>query len=145
MAPHTVDMLLRADDILQRYGQKHTVAIIASTLTDKVAAAIRDRGMVAQLHCWDHDDLSIDADAVAELPMAVARIEDMTDQRPTVLYPPWNRTSPMLEDAAAELGMTVSAKKISLTQYIKGVRGLPVNFHFWHEPDVNLLPKALAL
>lgn len=143
-APHTLAQLLAVDDIIRRAGQVHTVAIIAETLTAEVAAAIRDRGMDAQLHCWRHDDLSVDAAAVGQLPDAVAKIADMVGTRPTVLYPPWNRTSEMLEVAAGWLGLTVSAEKISLGQYLRGARGLPVNFHFWHAPDVALLERALA-
>jgi peptidoglycan/xylan/chitin deacetylase (PgdA/CDA1 family) len=144
MSPHTIGQLLRVDDMLQAAGKRHTVAIIAETLTPELGAIIRERDMDAQLHCWTHDDLSVDQGAVAQLPMAIAKIEDLVGTRPTVLYPPWNRTSSMLDAAAAKLGLEVSTEKLSLGQYLRGARGLPINFHFWHEPDVELLKRALA-
>lgn len=148
MPRHSLDRLLAADDIFQRHGVLHTVAIIAETLTPAVAAAIRERGMSAQLHCWSHDDLSISDAALAQLPQAVARIEDMVGIRPTVLYPPWNRCSAKLLDAAKALGLTVSWRKISLEQYIRcegDVREDTVNFHYWHQPDVDQLDLALSI
>ncbi len=145
---HGLEELLRVDDLFQRAGVTHTVAVIASTLTPALASAIRERRMVAQVHCWKHDDLSVDAAAVAELPQAVEKIENMVGMRPTTLYPPWNRTSPSLEAAAVALSLTVSAVKVSLDQYIR-FRGQvgedTINFHYWHEPDRALLPRALRV
>lgn len=148
MPRQSLARLLAADDIFQRYGCLHTIAIIASTLTPAVAAAIRERGMSAQLHCWAHDDLSTDAAAVAQLPQAVARIEDMVGTRPTVLYPTWNKVSPMLLAKADELGLKVSWRKISLEQYIRcdgDVAENVVNWHYWHQPDVDQLEVALRI
>lgn len=144
--PTDLDALLYADDILQRHGALHTIAVIASRLTREVGRIIRERGMSAQLHCWDHDDLSVNVDAVAQLPAAVARMEDMIGTRPTVLYPPWNRSSEMLQTAAARLRLKVSTRKASLEQFIR-FRGSigedTINFHHWHAPDVELLDVAL--
>lgn len=143
---HGLDELLLVDDLLQERGVRHTVAIIADRLTPAVAAVIRERQMVAQLHCWHHDDLSVDVGAIAELPQAVQKIEELCGQRPTVLYPPWNRTSPWLEQAASELNLRVSAQKISLEQFIRfrgHVSEQTINFHYWHEPDRLALGEAL--
>jgi len=143
-----LDDLLAVDDLFQRAGRPHTIAIIASTLTPAVAAAILERRMVPQLHCWEHDDLSVDAAARAQLPQAIQKIEELLGRRPTVLYPPWNRTSPELVAAAADLGLTVEAEKISLEQFIrvKGqVRERTINFHYWHEPDRVALARALRI
>lgn len=145
---HGLDELLQVDDRLQAAKLTHTLAVIADTLTPEVAAVIRARGMSAQLHCWHHDDLSVDERAVAQLGDAVAKIADLVGVRPTVLYPPWNRTSPMLERAAAALDLTVSHEKISLEQYIRFNGRLPprvINFHYWHEPDRLALAQALAI
>lgn len=145
---HRIDELLAIDDVFQRYGCLHTIAIIAETLTPELGAIIRERGMSAQLHCWAHDDLSIDRAAVAQLPQAIARIEDLVGTRPTVLYPTWNKVSPMLLDAAAALGLTVSWKKISLEQYIRcdgDVAESTVNFHYWDAGDAALIGQALEI
>lgn len=140
--------LLDVDDLLQRHGQIHTVAIIASTLTPELAAIIRARGMSAQLHCWKHDDLSVNPAARAQLAAGVAKIADLIGVRPTILYPTWNRTSAALMRAAAELGLIVCHQKISLEQYIRfegDVDEPIVNFHYWHEPDRGALAEALAI
>lgn len=144
----TLPQLLGADELLRRYGQVHTIAIIASTLTPELAAIIRERGMSAQLHCWAHDDLSVDGIAIAQLPAAVAKIEALVGTRPTVIYPPWNRTSALLETAACKLGLAVSVAKISLEQYIRAdgdVAESVVNFHYWHASDMELLEPALKI
>jgi peptidoglycan/xylan/chitin deacetylase (PgdA/CDA1 family) len=138
--------LLITDDVLQRFGQTHTVAIIAADLTSKVAAAIRERSMVAQLHCWAHDDLTETPAARERLGDAVEKIADLTGQRPTVLYPPWNRTNEAVELAAAALGLRVCAEKLSLDQYIRfkgDVREDVVNFHHWSREDRKALRRAM--
>jgi peptidoglycan/xylan/chitin deacetylase (PgdA/CDA1 family) len=148
MPRHSLGRLLAADDIFQRYGVLHTVAIIAETLTPEIAAAIRERGMSAQLHCWSHDDLTAVPEALAQLPQAVAKIEDIVGVRPTTLFPPWNRVSAKLLDAAKALGLEVSWRKISLEQYIRcegDVSEDVVNWHYWHQPDVDQLEAALRI
>lgn len=143
---HGLAELLAVDDLLQGAGVLHTVAIIAATLTPTVAAALRERRVSCQLHCWQHDDLSVDAAALAQLPDAVAKIADLIGARPTVLYPPWNRTSPMLDEAAAALDLRVSYEKVSLEQFSRfqgDVDCDTINFHYWHEPDRLALVEAL--
>ena len=141
-----IDDLLHVDNLLRRAGCVHTVAILAETLTPALAAVIRDCGMVPQLHGWSHDDLSVDEHAIAQLPAAVEKLTAVCG-RPTVLFPPWNRTSPRLEAAAAALGLRVSAEKVSLEQVIRFQGKLPdtaiVNFHYWHAPDRRALAEAL--
>lgn len=139
--------LLWVDDLLRDHGCTHTVAIIAETLTPELGAVIRERGMVPQLHCWAHDDLSVESAAIAELPAALDRIETLCGSRPTVLYPPWNRTSTVLESVAKALGLTVSVDKLSLEQFnrFQGDVGPDdvINFHFWHQPDRDALAYAM--
>lgn len=142
-----LDVLQSVDDVFQRHSKPHTIAVIASgieTRTDLVKL-IRDRRMIVQLHCWEHDDLSVDAAARGELERAVDLLGSLF-ARPTVLYPPWNRSSSELEDAAARLGLAVSFRKVSLSQYVRvngSVSENVVNFHHWHVPDVLLLERAL--
>lgn len=148
MPRHSLDRLLAVDDVFQRYGIVHTIAIIASTLTPELGRVIRDRKMSAQLHCWAHDDLSVDDAAIAQLPQAVERIEALVGIRPKVLYPTWNRKSPKLLDAANALGLAVSWKKISLEQFIRcngDVAERTVNFHYWHQPDADQIDEALRI
>ena len=137
------------DDLFQRYGLPHTIAVIAKDLDTRpdLIEFIRERRMVVQLHCWDHDDLTVDATARSDLARAVDLIECHLT-RPTVLYPPWNRSTPAVEAIAAELGLTVSHRKVSLSQYIRAggdVEEDTVNFHFWYPPEFPQLEQALEI
>ena len=51
--------LLEVDDVFQRYGVPHTVAVIVEDIwrNQPVIDAILSRGMIPQLHGWTHDDL----------------------------------------------------------------------------------------
>lgn len=144
-----LDVLQAVDDLFVQYGTAHTIAVIASGIDTRpdLIDLIRERRMIVQLHCWEHDDLSVDASARGELRRAVDLLSSMFD-RPRVLYPPWNRTSPELETAAADVGLTVSFKKVSLSQYVRvdgGISEDVVNFHHWHVPDVLYLERALKI
>jgi peptidoglycan/xylan/chitin deacetylase (PgdA/CDA1 family) len=148
-ADSRLEDLLAVDDDLRAYGRRHTVAVLASLLTPAIATVLVERGMDVQLHAWSHEDLTVSASARADLPAAVRRIEELVGTRPTVLYPPWNRTSPALNKAASDLGLVVSAEKISLEYYLRRNGSVPgssvINFHYWHEPNRILLKQALAL
>ena len=66
--------LLLADDILQAAGLRHTVAVIAKDIEDhrELIDAIRERRMDVQVHCWTHDDLTIDRESLMNLSSAVS-------------------------------------------------------------------------
>jgi len=143
-----LEQLLRVDDLLKRYRQPHTIAILAATLTPALAKVIVERRMIPQLHAWNHDDLSADARARGELAQAITKIEELCGRRPMILYPPWNRSSPELEAVARELGLIVSYVKISLDQYVRvdgDVDCETVNFHYWADEDVAQLEPALRI
>lgn len=137
------------DDLFQRFGLPHTIAVIAKDLDTRpdLIAFIRERRMVVQLHCWDHNDLTVDATARDDLALAVEMLERHLT-RPTVLYPPWNRSTPEVEAAAADLGLIVSHRKLSLSQYIRADGDVDcdvVNFHFWYPPEFPQLEQALQI
>lgn len=137
--------LLRVDDRFQRHGVRHTVAVLAYTLTEELATAIIERGMDAQLHGWFHDDHTTDMAACARLGDAADLIEAMVGARPTVFYPPFNHTSAEMEAAALGHGLTVSARQVSLKDYLAGHYDPStdvVNFHYW-APECILLEEAL--
>lgn len=142
-------VLADVNDIFQRHGATHTIAVMAAGMDKRsdLVQLILARRMVVQLHCWTHEDLTI-AEFRAQLPAAVDMLADLFGVRPTILYPPWNRTDPGLMQAAAALGLTVSADKISLEQYIRAngdVKEDVVNFHHWHAPDVAQIDQALRI
>lgn len=142
--------LLLADDILQAAGVRHTVAVIAKDIEDhrELIDAIRDRRMDVQVHCWTHDDLTIDRESLMNLSSAVETIEDVFGQRPTVLYPPWNRADARVYEVAGELGLRVSNQKVSLAKYIHvdgDIREDVVNFHYWSAEERALLLEATRI
>lgn len=142
--------LARVDDLFQAARLRHTIAILAEGLDTRpdLVALIRARRMRPQLHAWRHEDLTQSAQARAELGQAVDLIEQLCGERPTILYPPWNRTNADVDAAAAALGLRVSAEKHSLGQFLRlngAVHLDTVNFHYWAEGDVERLPRALAI
>lgn len=143
------ETLAAVDDVFQRYGEPHTIAVIAAgfDLRPDLVELIRERRMLVQLHCWEHDDLTVDAVARGDLERGVEMLERLFG-RPTVLYPPWNRSNEKVEAAAERLGLAVSTRKVSLSQYIRAggdIEEGAVNFHHWHVPDAVLLERALAI
>lgn len=142
--------LCAVDDCFQREGMPHTIAVIAEHIETNrpLVQAILERGMHVQLHAWIHEDLRTHAAARAALPLAVERLTQVFGTRPTVLYPPWNQSNAAVEAAASALGLTVSTQKVSLDQFLrcKGeVSEEVINFHYWDEAELALLPDALRL
>ena len=142
--------LCEVDDLLRAAGQIHTVAVVVEPLSYDHALidCIKSRGMDVQVHAWTHEDLTSDAGAREDLLRAADTLERLFGRRPTVLYPPWNRSNPDVEAAAARAGLTVSAEKVSLEHFIRS-EGQPlcpvINFHFWSAEERRLLRSALAL
>ena len=135
--------LAKVDDLFQKYGLTHTVAVLASTLTPDVVRLLKERRMDVQLHAWKHDDLSVYAHARGELCQALDRIEELFGKRPTTLYPPWNRVSRPLLRTARTLGLKVSHEKVSLHSYIDYAHvhsDLVINFHYWADEIADLEP-----
>jgi len=99
--------LLAVDDLFQRYGVPHTIAVMASGLETRpdLIDMICERRMNVQLHCWTHDDLTVDAVARDDLERARDLLAELFGHPPAVLYPPWNRSNDLVVEAAARLGI----------------------------------------
>lgn len=150
-AETVLDDLLAVDDVFQVAPfARHTLAVVAAGVDRRpdLVDAIRARGMVPQLHAWTHEDLTASRQAREDLPRAVALLEDCFGARPTVLYPPWNRTDAAVEAAAAAIGLEVSTRKTSLSHFLRAqgdVRYDVVNFHYWHPEDASAVAPALQV
>lgn len=131
--------------LFEKYKVKHTVSLIAKEI-DKAKALvkfIKDNKIEVQVHAWNHQHYIDNIEQAKEdLPKAVEMIKKVFGKKPTIFYPPWNESSIELEEVAKENGLTVSNKKISLSQYLKGVQGEVVNFHYW-APECEQLEEAL--
>lgn len=144
-----IDVLAAVDDVFQKYNVAHTIAVVASGMDKRpdLVDMILERGMIVQLHCWEHDDLTL-PQFQADLPKAVDMMADLFGAPPTVLYPPWNKSDRGLTGIAASLGLTVSTDKISIEQYLRAggdVKEDTINFHHWHVPEAILLDEAVRL
>lgn len=131
--------------LFNKYGVNHTIAIVTKDI-EKDKSLIKyiksQKNINVQLHCHEHIDYSKDLQKLHEnIPKAV-EIATKLFSKPTILYPPWNASSVGVERIAWRNGLRVSTNKISLSQYLKGVKGDVVNFHYWSD-ECELLEEAL--
>src|SRR5665213_576524 len=119
--------------LFNTYGVQHTIAIIAKDfeLNKPLVKYIKSQKNISvQLHCWEHYDLTTDRERFSiDLPLAIKKVVDIFGKRPTILFPPWNRTSVGINGIASFNGLKVSSHKISLTNYLNGITGEVINLH----------------
>jgi peptidoglycan/xylan/chitin deacetylase (PgdA/CDA1 family) len=144
-----IEVLAAVDDLFQKYGFPHTIAVIVDGFERRadLIKLIRERKMIVQLHCWTHLDLRFEENWT-DIERGVNILSGLFGERPTVLYPPWNRESADLNIFARSLGLDVSTRKVSLEQYVRAegdVAEGTVNFHHWYVPDALLLEPALRI
>jgi peptidoglycan/xylan/chitin deacetylase (PgdA/CDA1 family) len=146
--------LVEAHSFFIKHGVTHTVAVEAFGMDTAQAKPIvkylkSAEGFDIQLHCLTHVNLAEDIDRTyKELTAALRIMTKVFSRKPTILYPPWNKSSPELEKAAATLGLEVSWEKISLEAYIRcngGVAEPVVNFHYWEPTERAMLDRALTI
>jgi peptidoglycan/xylan/chitin deacetylase (PgdA/CDA1 family) len=127
--------------LFNKYGVTHTIAIVTENI-EKDKSLIKyiksQKNIDVQLHCHEHIDYSKDLQKLHDhLPKAV-EIATKLFSKPTVLYPPWNASSIGVERISWRNGLKVVTNKISLSQYLKGVKGDVVNFHYWADECKDL-------
>lgn len=134
-----------AHALLVKYNVLHTVALICHDIEKNKAlvrymqAEVKRGTMSVQVHCWDHVDLTIDPSRLLyELPLCIQSISELFGQRPTTLFPPWNRSNEMVEEIAKANGLKVSNKKMSLSGYLKGQNEDVINWHSWADEIIDL-------
>lgn len=128
-----------------KYNVLHTVALICNGIESnkplvKYLKYEVDKGRIdIQVHCYDHFDFCINPAQLSEdLPKSVEIITTLFGKRPTILFPPWNKSNPIVERIAGQNGLRVSNQKISLSQYLRGVRGEVINYHSWSDECKDL-------
>jgi peptidoglycan/xylan/chitin deacetylase (PgdA/CDA1 family) len=137
--------------LFKKYIVLHTIAVICKDIqkNKELIDYINANNIDVQVHCWEHYDFTQNHDKLRkDLPKAIAVIEKHFKHRPTVLYPPWNKSDAIVEQIAAENGLTVSNQKISLSQFIRfegNTREDVINFHSWALPEIIILEDALKL
>lgn len=132
-------------ELFNKYKTIHTVSLICEGIESNkplLKYLKSQKNIDVQIHAWTHFDFTSDIKRLYdELPQAIKIIETHF-KKPHTLYPPWNQSNIFVEKAAMTFGLKVSNKKISLSQYLKGVRGEVINFHYWSE-ECNDLEAAL--
>lgn len=129
-----------------KYKVLHTVSLICKDIEQNkpiVKYLQKEKFIDVQIHAWDHYDFTKNIAQLREdLPKCIEVITRLFGKAPTVLYPPWNKSGADVEVAARFNKLRVSNQKISLEQYLKGVRAETINFHHW-APECELLEPAL--
>ena len=132
-----------------KYNVLHTVSLICAGIEKnmpllKYLQQQKKAGTLdIQVHAWDHFDFTTNLpQVVIDLPKCVNAIKNFFAGTPDTLYPPWNKSSPDVEYIAWQNNLRVSNKKISLSQYLRDVKGEVINWHYWAD-EVNQLEAAL--
>ena len=142
----------KVHDIFNKYKVKHTIAIIAKDFEKNVELIDYIKlqtNIDVQLHCYEHISFPHNLDILKnELKLGIKKIEDVFSKKPTVVYPPWNRTNDKVQRIAELLDLKVSTIKVGLSFYLKAIGNVDenvINFHFWSTGDIIFLEQALRL
>lgn len=102
-----------------------------------------------QLHNWSHDrywamsHVDLYAYIYANLQMTK---QTFVHSNPTILYPPWNEKSDIMENVCKELGLTIRTSQKTIRELLKdwnlGDETL-FYYHWWTKDDVDIIPQIL--
>lgn len=127
--------------LFNKYKVTHTIALICKDIEDNkqlVKYLKQQKNIDIQVHAWEHYDFTLEPVRLSEdLPKCVELITRLF-KKPTILYPPWNKSDLRVAHIARQLGLEVSNKKISLSQYLEGKPGEVINFHSWDKECKDL-------
>jgi len=141
---HTTDLnkFKAVHELFKKYNVLHTVALICKDIqkAPELIKYINDNNIDVQVHAWEHEDFTVmnEYKMQDQFKKSIACIKKYFKKKPTMFYPPWNKSDIIVEGIAAEFGLTVSNKKISLSQYLRGATGEVINFHSWSDECVDL-------
>jgi len=130
-------------------GRIHILSIIASEIDnypemkDYILANKKDFRF--GIHGWEHSDYSkmTKEQIKKELTMARDKIEDTFEVEVKWFFPPWNRVSESTRKACNEIGLRINENYIIPKQFIKGVKGDVIDFHYWHDEEMSILKQCL--
>lgn len=125
-----------------KYNVLHTVSLICKDIEKNpqlVKYIQQENNFSVQVHAWEHYDFTKHTEQLkTDLPRCIEVITRLFKHKPEYLYPPWNLTSPHVHRVAWQNGLILSADKISLSQYLRGVKGDTINFHSWSDECSDL-------
>ena len=132
-----------------KYNVLHTISLICENIEQNkplvkyLQQQVKLKNCDIQVHAWEHYDFTTNLEKLNEdLPKCVEIITRLFGKKPDTLFPPWNRSSKDVEYIAWRNDLKVSNQKISLSQYLRGVKGDVVNMHYW-SPECEQLEEAL--
>lgn len=141
-------------EIFKGFGLVHTIAVIAKDIekNKELVDYINDhkKSIDVQLHCWEHyDHKELSEEKLREFfRKGIDSIHNSFGLTPKIFYPPWNSVSGLAIQVAESFNLQTRPQKCSLKNYIDNngqVSFDVVNFHYWYEPEVNDLYKALKI
>lgn len=140
----------QAHELFIKYNVLHTVALICNEieknkpLVKYIKQQVKNKSMDVQVHCWNHfefpkDPVQVDKD----LPKCIEVIKRLSGKMPDTLYLPWNKSDSVIDAIAWKHHLKSSYTKISLEQYLRGVKGTVINWHFWADEVKDLEPALI--
>lgn len=129
-------------ELFKKYNVLHTVAMICKDIgkNKELVKYINANNIDVQVHALEHTDFTLltDEQINTQFNFCVGLIQKYFKRKPTVFYPPWNRSNNLVAHVAYKHGLTVSNTKISLSQYLSGKHGEVINFHSWSDECKDL-------
>lgn len=138
--------------LFKKYTVLHTIALICRDIekNPELINFINANNIDVQIHCWEHKDFTqlLLVEVEDQFRKSIQTIQKYFKHRPTVFFPPWNKSNDAVECVAKEHGLTVSNQKVSLSQYIRtegDVKESVINFHSWSLDEIKILEEALVI
>ena len=137
--------------LFKKYTILHTVALICKDIekNPELIEYINANNIDVQIHCWEHYDFTENTKRLGgDLDLCKQAIYKNFKHAPTTLYPPWNKSNEQVEAIAHNKILTVSNKKVSLSQYIRmdgDVSESVINFHSWSLDEIKVLEDAMII
>lgn len=143
---YDLDQFMRVHEMLA--GRTHTIGIIASEIANhgELAEYIESqRNIEVALHGWTHvkHDTWKRDDCIASIQRGISAIGYHFGRKPTWFFPPWNATSPQLEDAVHLVGMKLDSSGLTPQRWLAGGRGPVLSFHYYNQAEVDALRECV--
>lgn len=130
-------------------GKIHILSIIAGEIDNhpemKEYIIANKKDFKFGIHGWLHNDYSKmpKEEIKKELSMAKDKIEKEFGVEVKWFFPPWNRVSETTRKACNEIGLKINENYIIPKQYLQGLRGDVINFHYWSKQEMDYLKLCL--
>ena len=135
-------------NLFLKYKVLHTVSLICEVIEENkplikyLQQQIKNGSIVVEIHCWKHYDFTENpTQLITDLPKCIEAVTRLFN-KPTTLFPPWNKTNRHVDHIAFLNKLEISTQKMSISGYLKGQNEKVINFHFWAD-ECDQLEDAL--